>query len=170
MLDTETTIDRAQRLTFGVARYYRTRRTGGKLICVDEIIFHDDELPQHDPDGFELLWRYAKYRQPAVNWTAGDDLTSDAPVQIRLLTASEMRELIYVAAYKNRALLVCFNLAFDLSRLAIDWTATRGGKSRAQRRARASRAGSRSATSCTKANRTGTGLSYASRRSTPSGH
>jgi len=134
VLDTETTIDRAQRLTFGVARYYRTRRAGGKLVCVDEIIFHDDELPQRDPDGFELLWRYAKYREPAIDWKAGDDLTSDAPVQIRLLTASEMRELIYVAAYKNRALVVCFNLPFDLSRLAIEWTGARGGKTRAQRR------------------------------------
>ena len=48
VLDTETTIDRAQRLTFGVARYYRTRRAGGKLVCVDEIIFYDDDLPQRD--------------------------------------------------------------------------------------------------------------------------
>jgi hypothetical protein len=135
VLDTETTIDRAQRLTFGVARYYRTRRAGGKLVCLDEIIFHDDELPQRDPDGYELLRRYAKYREPAIDWKAGDDLTSDAPVQIRLLTASEMRELIHVAAYKNRALVVCFNLPFDLSRLAIEWTATRGGKTSAQRQA-----------------------------------
>jgi hypothetical protein len=135
VLDTETTIDHAQRLTFGVARYYRTRRAGGKLVCVDEIIFHDDELPQRDPDRYELLRRYAKYREPAIDWKAGDDLTSDAPVQIRLLTASEMRELIYVAAYKNRALVVCFNLPFDLSRVAIEWAETRGGKTRAQRQA-----------------------------------
>ena len=135
VLDTETTIDRAQRLTFGVARYYRTRRAGGKLVCVDEIMFHDDELPQLNPDGFELLERYAKYREPAIDWKAGDDLTSDAPVQIRLLTASEMRELLYAAAYKNHALVVCFNLPFDLSRLAIDWTETRGGKTRSQRQA-----------------------------------
>jgi hypothetical protein len=135
VLDTETTVDRAQRLTFGVARYYRTRRTGGKLVCVDEMIFHDDELPKRDPGAYRLLWDYARYREPAVDWTPGDHLTRDAPVQIRLLTASEMRELIHLAAYKNRALVVCFNLPFDLSRLAIDWTGTRGGRTRAQRRA-----------------------------------
>jgi hypothetical protein len=135
VLDTETTTDRAQRLSFGSYRYYRTRRAGGKPICVDEGIFHSDELPQRDPDGYRILHDYARYREPAVDWTALDPLTEDAPVQIRLLTASEMRGLIYVAAYKNRALVVCFNLPFDLSRLAIDWTGTRGGKTRAQRRA-----------------------------------
>ncbi len=36
-----------------------------------------------------------------------------------------MRELIYQAAYKLRALIVCFNLPFDLSRFATGWTETR---------------------------------------------
>ena len=133
VLDTETTTDRAQWLSFGVYRYYRTRRAGGKLVCVDEGIFHDDELPERDPDAHRTLREYAKYREPAVDWTPGDELTLDAALQIRLLTASEMRELIHLAAYKNRALVVCFNLPFDLSRLAIDWTETRGGRTRAQR-------------------------------------
>ncbi|MGI8559472.1 MAG: DNA polymerase, partial [Solirubrobacteraceae bacterium] len=135
VLDTETTTCQAQRLTFGVYRYYRTRRTGGKLYCVDEGIFHSDELPGEDPDGYRLLRKYAKYREPAVDWTPGDSLTEDAAIQIQLLPASEMRELLHAAAYRNRALVVCFNLPFDLSRLATDWTETRGGKTRRQRQA-----------------------------------
>jgi hypothetical protein len=118
---------------FGVARYYRTRRRGGKLVCVDEVIFHDDELPKRDPEGYRALLEHSRHRPPAVEWKPNDELTRDAPVQIRLLTASEMRELLYDAAYKNRALVVCFNLPFDLSRLAIDWTETRGGRTRRQR-------------------------------------
>jgi hypothetical protein len=135
VIDTETTTDRAQRLTFGVARYYRTRRAGGKLVCVDEIIFHDDELPERDPDSYRLLRDYAKYREPAVDWKPADPLTEDAAIGIRLLSASEFRELLYVATYKNRALVVCFNYPFDLSRLAIGWTKTRGGRTRGQRQA-----------------------------------
>jgi hypothetical protein len=100
---------------------------------MDEGMFHHDELPDRDPDGYRLLWDYARRREPAVDWKALDPLTADAPVQIRLLGAAEMRELLYVAAYENRALVVCFNLPFDLSRLASGWTETRGGKTRKQR-------------------------------------
>ncbi len=53
-------------------------------MCVEEGIFHDDELPGRDPDGYRVLWDYAKYRKPAVDWMAGDELTADAQVQIRL--------------------------------------------------------------------------------------
>ncbi|MGH2842249.1 MAG: DNA polymerase, partial [Solirubrobacteraceae bacterium] len=135
VLDTETTIDRSQRLNFGVYRYYRTRRSGGKLYCVDEGIFHADELPERDPAGYRLLCSYAKYGEPAVDCKPGDPLPADAPVQIRLLSEAGMRELLYRAAWKNRALVVCFNLPFDLSRLAIGWAETRGGKTRGQQRA-----------------------------------
>jgi hypothetical protein len=136
VIDTETTTCRAQRLTFGVYRYYRTRRAGGKLVCVDEGTFHDDELPERDAGGYRLLWGYAKCREPAVitpehpDWKPED---WDAAIQIRLLSASEFRELLYVAAYENRALVVCFNLPFDLSRIATGWTETLGGKTRRQR-------------------------------------
>lgn len=100
VLDTETATDRSQRLNFGAYRYYRTRRVGGPLVCVEEGTFYDEELPQRNPNGYRVLWDYAKYREPAIDWTAGDALTVDAPFQIRLLTASEMRTLIYEAAYQ----------------------------------------------------------------------
>ncbi len=131
VIDTETTIDRSQRLNFGIYRYYRTRRhrSGAvTLIPVDEGIFHEDDLPARDPDGYRLLWEYATYREPDI-----DPDVWDSAISFRLLTASEMRDLLYVAAYQLRALVVCFNLPFDLSRLAIGWAPTRGGKTRKQR-------------------------------------
>lgn len=46
--------------------------------------------------------------------------------QLRLLTRREFLDELYRAAYKGRCLLVGFNLLFDLSRIAYDFTAARG--------------------------------------------
>ena len=135
VIDTETTTCRAQDLLFGVARYCRTRHAGGKPLCVREMIFHADDLPERDPDGYQTLWDYAGFHEPAVDWTPGDPLTEDAGVQIALRTATEFRDDFITAAYDNRALVVAFNFPFDASRFAVSHAETRGGRTRRQQQA-----------------------------------
>src|SRR5687767_6611130 len=59
VFDTETTIDTAQRLTFGSYRYLRLVDEG-PAVCVEEGLFYADELPERDPEGFAVLQSYVR--------------------------------------------------------------------------------------------------------------
>ncbi|MDP9370917.1 MAG: DNA polymerase [Chloroflexota bacterium] len=98
VIDTETTADKTQRLTFGSWRMY----DDGQL--VDEGLFYGDDLPADDRT---VLIEYIR---------------AHAAEGLRLLSRREfLREVFWKLAYKARALIVGFNLPFDLSRLACDW-------------------------------------------------
>jgi hypothetical protein len=106
--DTETTRDRSQALMFGVWRYCTIGERGFR--CIDEGIFHADDLATTDPAGLELLQKYVKHHRAATQ----------ANRQVRLMSRSEfVNKVFYPAAYHRRARVVGFNLPFDLSRLAI---------------------------------------------------
>jgi hypothetical protein len=116
VFDTETTVDQAQALTFGCWRYYRPHPLLG-LHCVDEGLFHADDLPESDPAGMAVLRRVA------------DRATSAAGpgVPLRLLSRAEfVNRMFYPAAWETRATVVGFNLPFDLSRIAIAAAEGRG--------------------------------------------
>jgi hypothetical protein len=73
VLDTETTIDAAQRLRFGVFRYYRCRVEHGLVLlsCREEGVFYDDDLPTRDAGGVTqsdggIAYEQGK-REPAPN-------------------------------------------------------------------------------------------------------
>jgi len=118
VLDTETTTDAAQRLTFGCYRFCQWTDAAA-LRCVAEGLFYDDELPSRDPNGFALLERYARERRA--------DVLPGSPAGLKLLSRRQfVDDVFWPAAYKGRALVVGFNLPFDLSRLAVDVGEARG--------------------------------------------
>src|SRR5216684_3277407 len=116
LLDTETTTDPTQRLLFGSYRYCRWKDR--LLQCVEEGIFYADELPESSPDGFACLQRYVREHQA--------DVIRGARQGFLLVSRHDfVTQKFLPAAYEGRALVVGFNLHFDLARLAIDWKAAR---------------------------------------------
>lgn len=109
VFDTETRVDASQRLTFGSYRFVVRGR------CLEEGLFYADDLPAED---IAILRNHVHANQP--------DTVDEGVKHIRLLSRSEFVDRLYKAAYKGRCLLVGFNLPFDLSRVAYDFTLARG--------------------------------------------
>jgi hypothetical protein len=121
VLDTETTTDAAQSLTFGSYRYYRVSWTGQRpqLACAEEGLCHADDMETRDPEGFQCLAKYVAAHRAAT--------IEGVPSDLKLLSRTEfVNKVFYQEAFKKRSLIVGFNLPFDLSRLAVGWGATRG--------------------------------------------
>jgi hypothetical protein len=116
IIDTETTTDQTQRLNFGAWRYCRVSESDGeiKLTCLQEGLFYADDLPERYPEGFETLKAYATSRVPDVDNTQADGVRSLSLEPLE----QWLRRIFWRAAYKLRAGVVCFNMPFDLSRLA----------------------------------------------------
>ena len=111
VLDVETTTDPTQRFTFGSYRLYTW--DGATLVCVEEGLIYGDDLKTRDPDGFEILKEYSE--------TQLADVVEDEPSKLEFLSRSQfVHEIIWRLVCRRGALLVGFNLPFDLSRLAID--------------------------------------------------
>jgi DNA polymerase type B, organellar and viral len=111
VLDTETSIDAAQALTFGSARLCRWK-SDGSLECLREYLFHADDLKERDPDGFAILRNYA-----------GQHRTEN---RLEFLSRRDFLDSVLWLAFKSNVVIAGFNLAFDLSRLSVDWTEGRG--------------------------------------------
>jgi hypothetical protein len=126
VIDFETELTTAQRLTFGWFGYYNARRSrAGKVTLqqIDEGLVYADDLEARDPDGFARLRRYAQHHRPNV-----DPIVIDAPTSIRFVSEHEMRGILYRYCYRDRATLVGFNVNYDASRLAMDWGASASPK------------------------------------------
>jgi hypothetical protein len=109
VLDTETTVDAAQRLLFGSWRVYQDGR------CISEGLFYADDLPAPDR---ALLADYVRTHPAAT----------EEPEPLALLTYRQfLKDVFWLVAYKGRGLVVGFNLPFDLARLGIGWGEARGG-------------------------------------------
>ncbi len=104
VFDTETRTDSSQGLTFGSYRFLIDHQLR------EEGLFYADDLPPKDRKRLE---RYV---------AACNRLGS----RLLLLTRSEFLKKMYKAVYKGRALLVGFNLPFDLSRIAFTARPARG--------------------------------------------
>jgi hypothetical protein len=100
VFDTETRTDESQRLTFGSYRFLVDHELR------EEGLFYADDLPQKDR---QTLIRYVADQNQQSLPTGGRKLL--------LLNRREFLKKFYQAVYKGRALLVGFNLPFDLSRL-----------------------------------------------------
>ena len=120
VFDCETTVDPTLSLTFGVWRYYIDRWSALPGVhCVQEGILYADDLPESDPDGFAELTKYVNRRRADVAAGRNEDL--------QMLSRTEFVErILFRLAYKQQATIVGFNLPFDLSRLAIAATSSRG--------------------------------------------
>jgi hypothetical protein len=109
VFDTETQTDASQRLTFGSYRFFR----GSEL--QEEGLFYADDLPSKDR---RTLERYAA-AQHKQGLRSGE-------VPLLLLSRRDFLKKFYKAVYKGRALLVGFNLPFDLAHIAIASRSARG--------------------------------------------
>ena len=120
VIDTETSTDITQALNFGSYRFIALNDGENPPgSCLEEGLFYADELAARYPDGLGTLESYVgaheadldveRYRRP-----------------LHLYTRREfVRQVFLRAAYRTRALVVGFNLPFDLSRLAVDVSAAR---------------------------------------------
>ena len=112
VFDCETTIDELQTLIIGAYRFCWAG-ADGHYDCIEEGFFYADDLPETDPAGFAILRQFVK-EHPA-------EALKGFPNQLRLLSRSEfMEQVFWRAAGKAGALVVGFNLPFDLSRLAME--------------------------------------------------
>jgi hypothetical protein len=120
VFDTETTTDETQRLIFGSWRYFVDRRDHAPgHVCVEEGIVYADDLPERDPETYARLVAYVR--------TQNANVTDGFPNRIRFLSRSEfVEQILFQYGYRQRALIVGFNLPFDLTRLAIDVGDARG--------------------------------------------
>jgi len=104
VFDTETRTDEAQRLTFGSYRFFVDNELH------EEGLFYADDLP-------------AKDRKTLEGYVAEKNRRG---THLLLLNRRKFLKKFYKAVYKGRALLVGFNLPFDLSRIAIAGRSARG--------------------------------------------
>lgn len=107
VFDTETRTDATQSLTFGSYRFVVDGR------CLDEALVYGDDLPARE---LAILQQYAERHNAE---------TVDRR-KLTLLTRRQFLDRFYREVYKSRCLLVGFNLPFDLSRLACDFSDARG--------------------------------------------
>lgn len=123
VFDTETTTDETQKLTFGVYRY--GVEYNGRLSVLAEGIIYADDLPESDPAGYERLRAYVESHAAAVDMRFVGPREPDW--RLGFLSRSQFVERwIWDIAYQRKALVVGFNLPFDLSRIAIEVTDARG--------------------------------------------
>ena len=125
VLDTETTTDLAQGLLVGAYRYVRVTWQGAKpsfSVAEEGLVLPDDA----SEDDWRLVRRYASEHPADV-----DLGPLDVSSVLALRSRAEFCELVFEACWVNRASLVGFNLAFDISRLALSWAEGRGRQRRA---------------------------------------
>jgi hypothetical protein len=113
--DTESTLDLDQKLNFGIWRFCELQ--DGVYVPLQEGIFYRDGLPAEE---IQKVVRYAKNR-------LADRLVPGADRELVVLTRSEFVERVFWESVRAGALIVGFNLPFDISRIAVRWTAAREG-------------------------------------------
>lgn len=112
--DTETTLDLEQQLTFGVWRFCQLQ--GDEFVSTQEGIFHRDNMDRKDVDAIQT---YAR-RHSA-------DLLDAETAKLTVVSRTAFVERILWGAVRAGALIVGFNLPFDIARIALRWTAAHNG-------------------------------------------
>lgn len=113
--DTETTLDLEQTLNFGVWRFCELR--GTEYETIQEGIFHADGLATKD---IETILAYKKAH-------LADELVRGAEPHLNVLSRAEFVERIFWESVRAGALIVGFNLSFDISRIAVRWADANNG-------------------------------------------
>ena len=104
--DTETKLDLEQTLNFGVWRFCQIEDE--EFVAVQEGIFYRDGMPPKDVQ--TILDYKQKHR--------ADGLASGADRELTVLSQSDFVERIFWESVRAGALVVGFNLPFDISRIA----------------------------------------------------
>jgi hypothetical protein len=113
--DTETALDLEQTLNFGVWRFCQLQ--GSEYIAIQEGIFYRDGL---DAKGIQTILAYKqKY--------FADGLLEGARSELTVLSRAAFVEKVFWESVRAGALIVGFNLSFDISRIRVSWTAARNG-------------------------------------------
>jgi hypothetical protein len=113
--DTETTLDLEQRLNFGVWRFCKLEHK--EYVPLQEGIFYRDGLPAKD---IQTIRTY-------IQNNVADSVVPKADSQLVILTRAAFVERIFWESVRAGALIVGFNLPFDISRIAVRWAAARNG-------------------------------------------
>jgi hypothetical protein len=114
VFDCESRVSPGQELTFGSWRFCELR--GNDYTCVDEGFFHDEDLTVHE---FEELRNFVQHREP--------ETTDDGSTRLHLYPRSKFVKEVLGLSIQAKAMIVGFNLPFDLSRLALDWELAENG-------------------------------------------
>ena len=110
VFDCETRTDEKQSLTFGPYRVYCSGDDGHYSDVIEEGFLYDpDEVTSHE---YGVLERFARQHHA--------ETTGDIPNEIRIRTRKEFLKEVLLPLGLNGALVVGFNLPFDISRLATD--------------------------------------------------
>jgi hypothetical protein len=115
VFDTETTVDTSQTLTFGAYRFCRVTQNRD-YVCLEEGLIHADDT---DSKSLETLRAYVSRNEP--------DNAKNGPSKLRLYSRSDFVEKVFWEAIQAGAKVVGFNLPFDLSRIAVDWSKAHNG-------------------------------------------
>jgi len=113
--DTETTLDLEQALNFGVWRFCHLQ--GKEYVAVQEGILYRDGLAPKD------IQTILTYKQKCL----ADHLVTAADPELIVLPRSAFVEKVFWEAVRAGALIVGFNLSFDISRIAVRRTAAHNG-------------------------------------------
>jgi hypothetical protein len=114
VFDCESRITADQTLTFGFWHFCELRN--GVYIAVEEGIFHDNQLRARE---LLVLRKFARTTKP--------ETADDGCDRLHLYSRSKFIEEVVGIAIQAKALIVCFNAGFDLSRLALDWENAKNG-------------------------------------------
>jgi hypothetical protein len=115
IFDCETRLSADQTLTFGFWRFCELRN--GTYVAVEEGMFHDTTLSAAE---LKRLRKYARNTKP--------DTVADGSDRLHLFPLPTFIHEVLGIGIQAKALIVGFNLGFDLSRIALDWeTAKNGG-------------------------------------------
>ena len=113
--DTETLLDLEQTLNFGVWRFCQLR--GTEYVAVQEGIFYRDGLACKD------IQTILAYKQKHL----ADQLLSGADPELIVLARAVFIEKVFWESVRAGALIVGFNLSFDISRISVRWTTAHNG-------------------------------------------
>jgi hypothetical protein len=114
VFDCESHLSADQGLTFGSWRFCELR--GVEYVCVDEGFFHDESLSTEEIDE---LRDFVQARKP--------ENADDGSSRLHLYSRSKFVREVFGMAIQAKAMIVGFNLPFDLSRLALDWEIAESG-------------------------------------------
>jgi len=117
VFDTETKIDPTQKLTFGSFRRYELKRD--TYSCVEEGLFCADDLRRSD--------RIVLERYIADPLNVPNTETFPPQLKLKLMSRNTFVREVFWGAVRRGDLIVGFNLPFDLSRLAVKFTAAQKG-------------------------------------------
>jgi hypothetical protein len=115
IFDTETKLDLEHTLNFGVWQFCQLQ--GSDYVAIQEGIFYRDGLSSEER---QTITAYAqKYN--------ADRPRDDNPGDLIVFARAEFVERVFWEAVRAGALIVGFNLPFDIARIAVRWTEAQNG-------------------------------------------